>query len=207
MSDWFDLPDPVIAALRAKLQEAEVEKDQLRMDRDRLQSQVDICYYKDSVKEIARLQAEVERLRETFIQNVCLCDRCSDALDAEERNVCWSCSQTMITHNTFLQGEVARLTTLTGPTAANHWHDKYQDAQAEVARLKGSGYTGRFGDLIDIQDRRIAALEAGLRRLRDCDWVITPADRMDAVRDIARTALASAPYCDREQSNPTPERP
>ena len=63
MSDWFDLPDPVIAALRAKLQEAEVEKDQLRMDRDRLQSQVDICYYKDSVKEIARLQAEVARLR------------------------------------------------------------------------------------------------------------------------------------------------
>lgn len=28
-----------------------------------------------------------------------------------------------------------------------------------------------------------------LEKLRDCDWVITPHDRMDAVRDIARAAL------------------
>jgi len=34
-----------------------------------------------------------------------------------------------------------------------------------------------------------AALRAALERLRDCDWVITPQDRMDAVRDIARKAL------------------
>ena len=32
-------------------------------------------------------------------------------------------------------------------------------------------------------------LRAALRKLRDCDWVITPADRMDAVREIAREAL------------------
>lgn len=32
-------------------------------------------------------------------------------------------------------------------------------------------------------------LREALIRLRDCDWVITPLDRMDAVRDIARAAL------------------
>ena len=85
MSDWFDLPDPVIAALRAKLQEAEVEKDQLRMDRDRLQSQVDICYYKDSVKEIARLQAEVARLKDSATCS------CGDVFNAGFKGVCPNC--------------------------------------------------------------------------------------------------------------------
>lgn len=32
-------------------------------------------------------------------------------------------------------------------------------------------------------------LRDALEQLRDCDWVITPANRMDAVRDIARAAL------------------
>ena len=36
---------------------------------------------------------------------------------------------------------------------------------------------------------RIEKLEAALRRIRDCDWVITLPDRMDAVRAIAREAL------------------
>jgi len=40
---------------------------------------------------------------------------------------------------------------------------------------------------------RVRELESALIRLRDCDWVITPADRMDAVRDIARTALEGQP--------------
>ena len=39
------------------------------------------------------------------------------------------------------------------------------------------------------QAERIAKLEAALIRLRDCDWVVTWADRMDAVRDIAKEAL------------------
>jgi hypothetical protein len=42
--------------------------------------------------------------------------------------------------------------------------------------------------LIEAADR-IQKLEAALKRLRDCDWVITPHDRMDAVRAIAREAL------------------
>lgn len=37
---------------------------------------------------------------------------------------------------------------------------------------------------------REAVLVAALERLRDCDWVITLPDRMDAVREIAREALA-----------------
>ena len=36
---------------------------------------------------------------------------------------------------------------------------------------------------------RLEKLEAALERIRDCDWVITLPDRMDAVRAIAREAL------------------
>ncbi len=44
-------------------------------------------------------------------------------------------------------------------------------------------------DLIKtLQDDNIK-LRAALERLRDCDFVVTPMDRMDAVRDIAREAL------------------
>lgn len=35
-------------------------------------------------------------------------------------------------------------------------------------------------------------MRAALQRLADCDWVITPHDRMDAVRKIARDALEAA---------------
>ncbi len=38
---------------------------------------------------------------------------------------------------------------------------------------------------------RIKVLEAGLVRLRDCDWTVSLPDRMDAVREIAREALKS----------------
>jgi len=36
----------------------------------------------------------------------------------------------------------------------------------------------------------VAELEEALIRLRDCDWTISLPDRMDAVREIARKALA-----------------
>ena len=38
----------------------------------------------------------------------------------------------------------------------------------------------------------IERLRTALVKLRDCDWVITPGDRMDAVREIAREALGDA---------------
>jgi hypothetical protein len=41
--------------------------------------------------------------------------------------------------------------------------------------------------LTEQRDRRAEALQ----KLADCDWVITPHDRMDAVRTIAREALQS----------------
>ena len=36
---------------------------------------------------------------------------------------------------------------------------------------------------------QIEKLSEALQRIRDCDWVITLPDRMDAVRAIAREAL------------------
>ena len=36
-------------------------------------------------------------------------------------------------------------------------------------------------------------LREALTRLRDCDWVISLPDRMDAVREIARNALEGKP--------------
>lgn len=38
----------------------------------------------------------------------------------------------------------------------------------------------------------VERLREALQRLADCDWVITPHDRMDAVRKIARDALEAA---------------
>jgi len=45
----------------------------------------------------------------------------------------------------------------------------------------------RVDSLTEQRDR----LAEALRKLADCDWVITPHDRMDAVREIARKALQS----------------
>ena len=39
--------------------------------------------------------------------------------------------------------------------------------------------------------RAVAVALAALERLRDCDWVISLPDRMDAVRDIAKDAIAA----------------
>ena len=36
---------------------------------------------------------------------------------------------------------------------------------------------------------RTEKMKTALERIRDCDWVISLPDRMDAVRDIAREAL------------------
>ena len=38
---------------------------------------------------------------------------------------------------------------------------------------------------------KVRTLRSACERLRDCDWVITLPDRMDAVRDIARAAIAA----------------
>jgi hypothetical protein len=47
-------------------------------------------------------------------------------------------------------------------------------------------------DEIDALRAENARLREALVKLRDCDWVISLPDRMDAVRDIARAALTQA---------------
>ena len=42
---------------------------------------------------------------------------------------------------------------------------------------------------LDRAEHEIQQLRAALERIRDCDFVITLPDRMDAVRQIAREAL------------------
>jgi hypothetical protein len=53
-------------------------------------------------------------------------------------------------------------------------------------------------DLLNKMERELAearkqrdTLAEALQKISNCDWVITLPDRMDAVRDIAREALAS----------------
>lgn len=43
--------------------------------------------------------------------------------------------------------------------------------------------------LIDVKTEQVYKLESALKRIRDCEFVITLPDRMDAVRSIAREAL------------------
>lgn len=64
------------------------------------------------------------------------------------------------------------------------WREKYmQDPD-----LADSIITALRSDL-DEAEVRVKKLEYALERIRDCDWVITLPDRMDAVRAIAQEAL------------------
>lgn len=64
------------------------------------------------------------------------------------------------------------------------WREKYmQDPD-----LADSIITTLRSDL-DEAEVRVKKLEYALERIRDCNWVITLPDRMDAVRQIAREAL------------------
>jgi len=51
--------------------------------------------------------------------------------------------------------------------------------------------TMRCVDALDAVTEQRDRLAEALRKLADCDWVISPHDRMDAVREIARKALQS----------------
>lgn len=64
------------------------------------------------------------------------------------------------------------------------WREKYmQDPD-----LADSIITALRSDL-DEAEVRVKKLEYALERIRDCNFVITLPDRMDAVRAIAREAL------------------
>lgn len=67
--------------------------------------------------------------------------------------------------------------------------------------MKGDAYVNEAGEqillhrikslewLIDVKTEQVHRLQTALQRIRDCDFVITLPDRMDAVRQIAREAL------------------
>lgn len=65
---------------------------------------------------------------------------------------------------------------------------KQQELKSRISWLEAENDLLREGK-IGPQAKEIGRLRAALIRLRDCDWVITLPDRMDAVRDIARRAL------------------
>lgn len=69
------------------------------------------------------------------------------------------------------------------------------DAKEEIERLRHERQNLRrsWAD----ERAEVKRLRAALIRLRDCDWVITLPDRMDAVRDIARAALEGATVDDK----------
>ena len=71
---------------------------------------------------------------------------------------------------------------------------KKAELQAELKRVtsRSDAHLQNYLEML----RRVETLTGELRearsalqRLADCDWVITPHDRMDAVRAIAREAL------------------
>lgn len=59
----------------------------------------------------------------------------------------------------------------------------------EANKLMGADLVTRHDRICTLAEAlRVATTE--LTRLRDCDWVISLPDRMDAVREIARNTLA-----------------
>jgi len=69
---------------------------------------------------------------------------------------------------------------------------RQQVDELEAANEKNvnAAYLKGFNNGKEGAESQLSAYREALERLRDCDWVITPHDRMDAVRDIARQALA-----------------
>ena len=68
-----------------------------------------------------------------------------------------------------------------------------KDRSSALMRLKElSRHSATKDAEISELKKQVEVLTDALVRLRDCDWVITPNDRMDAVRDIARTAIKNA---------------
>ena len=67
-------------------------------------------------------------------------------------------------------------------SAYDHAQEGLKSARKQEAEMR---------ETIKAQAEEIAGMRDALIRLRDCNWVISPPDRMDAVRDIAREALAA----------------
>jgi len=112
--------------------------------------------------------------------------KCQPPIDAE------TAFATMNDHAEYLE---VKLTAVT--EQRDQWKDKYiqqnKDLGHELRDPNGTIWSEckRLQTELDVvTEQRNVAAEA-LRKLADCDWVITPRDRMDAVRTIAREALQS----------------
>jgi hypothetical protein len=66
--------------------------------------------------------------------------------------------------------------------AMNERDDGYTESRKRMSALESA---------LNAEREKVRALSLACERLRDCDWVISLPDRMDAVRDIARAALAA----------------
>jgi len=69
----------------------------------------------------------------------------------------------------------------------NFWVYKY----VEWVRDHREQSTAALEKRLQESEKAREVLVEALERLQNCDWVITPMDRMDAVREIARQALAT----------------
>lgn len=73
-----------------------------------------------------------------------------------------------------------------------HWKRLEIDRLAAQRLIDPESIQGSERDLLEAVEhamRRLLKAETALKKLRDCDFVITPADRMDTVRAIAREGL------------------
>ena len=62
---------------------------------------------------------------------------------------------------------------------------------ANDSAIKHEWAAGELRNELAAERAKVRTLREACERLRDCDWVITLPNRMDAVRDIARAALAA----------------
>jgi hypothetical protein len=71
---------------------------------------------------------------------------------------------------------------------------KKAELQAELKRMtsRSDAHLQNYMQMlcrVETLASELREARSALQRLADCDWVITPHDRMDAVRAIAREAL------------------
>jgi len=130
---------------------------------------------------------------------------CTHHNDAE-RTACPVCLVTALTaERDQLRAQLRALTLICGTNDANKfetWIDRAnaraERAEAELAAAKERLRSEAMDDYASIKNlqrelaterEKVRVLRLACERLRDCDWVISLPDRMDAVREIACEAL------------------
>lgn len=68
--------------------------------------------------------------------------------------------------------------------------EKFRTGWQCVGTPSESSFTAGYESGQVSQSEKLEVAIEALTKLRDCDWVISLPDRMDAVRDIAKAAIA-----------------